>query len=320
MELSPSLPPAHHVDLPGRGRTWVYDSGASRNGAAATARAEAGNGRPVVLLLHGWTTSAALNWYRCFGPLAARHRVVAPDHRGHGRGIRSRRPFRLEDCADDAAALVQELDLGPVIAVGYSMGGPVALWTWRRHPELVRGLVLCATAAAFGTMPRWSGRKGDLIHAGAVALGYTPGGLRGRVMARLARRWAGDGAAAWAVEEWARHDPAALLQCGMALSRYDVTGWIGEVDVPTAVLVTEQDTTVSPGRQRALAEGIPGAASFPVAGAHRACVDQADRFVPALLSALSTLETEPSLQKTPRGPGTVSLGPAGSAGGTDSRL
>ena len=81
--------------LPGRGETFVRDSG--------------GQG-PTLLLLHGWVVSADLNWIRCYEPLvAAGYRVVAIDHRGHGRGIRSPAPFRLRDCAADAAAVVEQL-------------------------------------------------------------------------------------------------------------------------------------------------------------------------------------------------------------------
>src|SRR5690349_23831945 len=47
---------------------------------------------------------------------------------------------RLADCADDAAALLETLGTGPVIAVGYSLGGPVAQLLWKRHPDLVSGL------------------------------------------------------------------------------------------------------------------------------------------------------------------------------------
>ena len=65
--------------------------------------------------------------------------MIAPDLRGHGHGLRSRRVFRLADCADDCAATLVELGTGPVIAVGYSMGGPVAQLLWRRHRDLVVG-------------------------------------------------------------------------------------------------------------------------------------------------------------------------------------
>ena len=275
MSTPPPLPPASRVDLPGRGSTWVYDSG--RSGSADG---------PAVLLLHGWTSTAALNFYRCFPALTDRYRVVALDHRGHGRGIRSRSPFRLEDCADDAAALVDHLGLGPVTVVGYSMGGPVAQLMWRRRPDTVQELVLCATAARFARRGQLNGPLGTLGFGASMALSLVPAGLRRSGMNYATARWTANGNAAdWAAVEWSRHDPSALIQAGLALGRYDSTEWVGRIDVPTAVVVTELDTTVPTRRQEFLADAIPGSLTFPVYGTHRACVDSPREFVPALLSA-----------------------------------
>src|SRR5581483_4027387 len=133
------IPPGRAVTLPGRGTTWVREVGTGQAG------------QPPLVLLHGFTATSALNWVTVFGPLARSFRVLAIDHRGHGRGIRPNplRGFRLEDCADDVIALADELGLERVIPVGYSMGGPIAQLTWRRHPSRVAGLVLCATARNF---------------------------------------------------------------------------------------------------------------------------------------------------------------------------
>ena len=73
-------PPWRVVDLPGLGPIEVRDSGPT-TGA---------RDQPTIMLLHGWTTSADLNWCRSYGPLAGwrggRTRLVTWDHRGHGGG------------------------------------------------------------------------------------------------------------------------------------------------------------------------------------------------------------------------------------------
>jgi len=249
-----------------------------------------------LLLLHGWTSSAALNWYRCFPALSDRYRVIALDHRGHGRGIRSRKPFRLEDCADDAAALIRQLGCGPCTVVGYSMGGPIAQLLWLRHPEVVRELVLCATSSSFAVTQRPKALTTTWL-ATTVALSVTPRTLRHLAMGCAASRWRrSHSASEWATNEWSRHDPAAVLQAGVALTGYDATKWIGQVDVPTAVVLTQRDTTVQPSRQRRLAESIPGSTVVPVDSDHRACVDEPQLFVPALIEACETVREQSRLR------------------------
>src|SRR5256714_12666707 len=93
------MPPARTVAVPGRGELFLRDTG--------------GDG-PAVMLLHGWMASADLNWCGAYDDLAsAGYRALAIDHRGHGRGLRAMTPFRLTDCAADAAAALQELTAAP---------------------------------------------------------------------------------------------------------------------------------------------------------------------------------------------------------------
>ena len=108
---------------------------------------------PTVLLLHGWTASSDLQFFTAYEALADRCSFIGIDHRGHGRGLRSPDTFTLEDAADDAAAVVRQLGVGRVVAVGYSMGGPIALHLTRRHPDVVAGIVVQATAL------EWSGTR-----------------------------------------------------------------------------------------------------------------------------------------------------------------
>lgn len=283
-DLSPPLDGGRYVELAGRGRTWIWDSGPplARTGGAGDA--------PTVLLVHGWTSTSALTWFRCFRPLAQEARVVAMDLRGHGRGLRSRRPFRLEDCADDQAALIEQLGLGPVIAVGYSMGGPVVQLLGRRHPALVRGLVLCATAAEF---PPIRPNRGLLLTTLGVGLSAAaaalPEALRRRILRRLLRRRPDfDTMARWAADECELGDLAAYVQALTCLHLYDATAWIGRLDVAAIVLLTTLDVTVPPHRQRRLAEAIGGTVVELEAG-HRACADAPELFVPALIDACRQL-------------------------------
>src|SRR4051794_23149305 len=126
------MPPGSIVHVPGRGEFFLRDSG--------------GDGPPI-LLIHGWMFSADLNWWRTYQPLVdAGHRVLAMDLRGHGRGLRTHAPFRLTDCAADAAELLRVVDASPATVVGYSMGGPVGQLMARDHPDSVSGLVMCATS------------------------------------------------------------------------------------------------------------------------------------------------------------------------------
>ena len=215
--------------------------------------------------------------------------MLAIDHRGHGRGIRSRVRFRLADCADDVAAVCQTLGVGPVIPVGYSMGGPIAQLLWHRHPDLVSGLVLCATSRNF------RGSRGE--RAWFQALGglsamarLTPEQWRTAVARRvLSRRAEASPLELWAREELARNDPRALVEAGAALGRFSSHTWIHDIDVPAAVVVTERDRVVPPARQRKLADAIPGATVHPVDADHTACVDATKRFIPALLAACESV-------------------------------
>ena len=214
-------------------------------------------GAPTLVLLHGWTATADLNWWASYAPLAAHFNVVALDHRGHGRGIRSPEPFRLEQCADDVAALAAALDLERIIPVGYSMGGPVAQLLWRRHRHLVAGLVLCATSASFRDSRRermLSGvATGTSVLAGALPLGRLTSAALGKWTGWRDRRES----AWWGFEEVGRHDWAQILEAGREVLRFDSRPWIGDVDVPTAVVVTDDDARRADGAPVGAGVGHP---------------------------------------------------------------
>ena len=262
--VPPPLPPGRVVDVPGRGEMFV--------------RQEAAEGGPTILLMHGWTASADLNWFPMYKSVAALGHLVAVDHRGHGRGLRSEEPFSLEAAADDAAALLRHLGLGPAVVVGYSMGGPISMLLWRRHPGLVRGLVLQATALEWraSLYERLLWRFMGLVEL-SLRFG-TPEGLIERLL-RDAIDECPDlrPLRGWLKGELRRGDPADLAGAGRALGLYDARPFAGSVDVPTVVVVTTKDRLVRPKKQRALAAAVPGAHTIEVRADHDAplmCTDE----------------------------------------------
>ena len=264
--VPPPLPPGRIVDVPERGEMFVRE---------AAGRA----GGPTILLLHGWTASADLNWFRVYDSLAAIGRVIAVDHRGHGRGIRSEEPFSLEAAADDAAALLRHLRAGPAVVVGYSMGGPISMLLWHRHPDLVSGLVFQATALEWRATRRervlW---KFMALVEYALRLG-APRGLIDRIL-REAIEVRPDLAAhrAWLRGELRRGDPEAIADAGRALGNYDARGFARDVDVPASVVVTTKDRLVRPRKQRQLAAAIPDVQVFELRGDHDACLLNPEHF------------------------------------------
>jgi len=244
--LPPHVPPGAVRHLPNRGEIFYRHHRHTDPSA------------PTLLLLHGWTASADLQFFTAYETLAESYSFVAVDHRGHGRGIRDvRGPFRLEDAADDAAALVEALGVGPVILVGYSMGGPISLLLWQRHPHLVAGIVLEATALEWRAsraerlMWRTLGFLGIMLRAWwyprSVRLG-----LRNLVKGQpLLETWV-----PWIEGEVHRNEVRSIVQAGRALALYDARPFAESIDVPTGLLLTTGDRLVKPRKQRALAAAI----------------------------------------------------------------
>ena len=256
--------------LAGRGEVFYRDSGAE------TARLG------TLLLLHGWTVTADLNWALAYRPLVeAGYRVIAPDHRGHGRGMRPQSRFRLWDCAADAAQLVVQLDAGPVIAVGYSMGGAIAQLVARNHPGIVEGLVLSATAL------HWTGsrerRAWRLMRIFQWILRMFPHRVWQGLLKRAGER--DPARIAWALGEFSRGSADDIAEAGRELGRFDSRPWIGTLRLPVAVVIPRSDQLIAPKRQREIVMHVPGATAFEVAGDHGTISVNGSAVVDAILRA-----------------------------------
>jgi proline iminopeptidase len=257
--------------------------------------------RPVVLALHGGPGFDHAYFKPALSSLSDTAQVIYLDQRGQGRSAQA--PIEtctLEQMADDAAALCRVLGIDRPTIFGHSAGGFVALNLALRHPELVGRLVLVDTAAATADM------------AGATATLQERLGTAARTVAE--RMFGGDLSEPAIAEFWRLvgpayvGDPARAAAVADALGRssfnsevaghyfrhraalYDVRARLGEIRVPTLVVVGELDWLCSPRTARNIAAGIPGAEIrvFPGAG-HFPFLEQPEEFAGVIRRYLSAV-------------------------------
>lgn len=272
------VPGGRLQELPGRGRTYVVD-------IAGPA------GAPTLVLLHGTACTAYLGWFPSLAALSAHYRVILFDQRWHGRGIRSEH-FAVDDCADDVIAVLDALGVAGAVCVGFSLGGVVSLAAAHRHPERVRGLVLCATPYRF--QEKWRERA---FHRGFGAFAAAVRPFASRRVEEFAGKlpelpeiaWAAGGMERWAFGEFRSTSAWTVAQVVAEVARFDASAWLPELTMPTAVVITTQDRAIPVYRQLELATMIPRASIHLVKAGHAACVLHADRFVPVLLDACAAV-------------------------------
>jgi len=270
----PLLLPGRVVLVPGRGEFFVrYQQHADLQA-------------PTVLLLHGWTASSDLNFFTTYEELSRYATVIGIDHRGHGRGLRPDVDFTLEDCADDAASVCAALGISSVVAVGYSMGGTIAMLLARRYPELVSGLVLQATAMEW----RGTSRERVRFHIsrafGPITRRFIrPSTVRFLFARRVPRRHRLRRHLGWMLSEWRRNDPWHMAQAGRAIAKFDARPFVGTLGIPVSVVLTMRDQLVAPRKQRELAEATR-AHVVPLDGDHFVNVGHPDEFSAATLRAV----------------------------------
>jgi pimeloyl-ACP methyl ester carboxylesterase len=264
------MPPARTLLARGRGELFMRDTG--------------GDG-PAVMLLHGWMATADLNWSGAYGDLAdAGYRVLAIDHRGHGRGLRPRDPFRLTDCAADAAAALRVLGVAPALVVGYSMGGAIAQLLARDHPDVAAGVVLS------GTAQHWQEPETRRRFRGLGALGLSLS-LAPRTFWGLGLRRAGlpqSNRVSWVHSELMRHSARDIAEAGRELGRFDSRPWLPAVAVPIATVITARDELVPVYKQRELAAAAGGAV-FEAQISHMEVTTAGPKYNPVLLQALESV-------------------------------
>ncbi|HEV7189441.1 MAG TPA: alpha/beta hydrolase [Blastococcus sp.] len=151
----------------------VTDGYAPANGVQMYWRSQGKGGTPLVVAHGGFGSTEMMAGLAA--RLAAGRRVVSVELQGHGHTADIGRPFAYETFGDDLAALVRQLDLGPVDLLGYSLGGGASLRTAVQHPDVLRRLVLVSVPLRrTGWFPEVLAGMDQIGRAGFPMMSRTP--------------------------------------------------------------------------------------------------------------------------------------------------
>jgi 3-oxoadipate enol-lactonase len=245
-----------------------------------------GSGPDVVLLHPAGLDHTAMQ--ALADSLAASHRVLNVDLRGHGESPDAPAGTRLEDFAADIAQLILSQGKGPAIVLGISLGGMLAQELALRRPDLVAGLVLCACTATFddAIRPLLRDRGGAALVGGMAAVVES---TLDRWFSAAAREERG---AAMLRERLLLDRPSNWCVTWDAIASHDTLSRLAEITAPTIVIAGEKDAATPLAATRVLADAIPGARwlSLPEAP-HMMQIECADAFNGVVAAFLENLGT-----------------------------
>jgi 3-oxoadipate enol-lactonase len=248
-----------------------------------------GTGSVPIVLGHSFLCSGDM-WREQLEPLARRGRVINVDFRGHGRSGHATAPYDLYDALADVVGVLDRLSIERAVWAGLSMGGMVALRAALEVPTRVAGLiVLDSDAGAEGTAKRLRYRALGLTARLFGLRPVLPAVLRqmfGRTTLATRRELVAEYR-----ERFARvHVPSVWHGLGAIAGRDSITPALALIDVPTLVIVGEEDAALPPERSRVIAAGVRNAELLVVPGAgHLACLERPEVVTEAMCAFLDRL-------------------------------
>jgi 3-oxoadipate enol-lactonase len=226
---------------------------------------------PVVVLGSSLGTTGSV-WEPQLAALAATHRVVRYDHRGHGDSPAPPGPYSIEELARDVLALLDRLEVDRADLGGLSLGGMVAMWLAAHAPERVRRLAVVCTSARPEQEEMWRRRAAAVRAGGMAAVADT---VVGRWFTEdfAARR---PDVVAWARAMVAGTDPDGYAACCEVVATLDLEPALSRITAPTLVVAGARDPAFPFPHTERIVAAIAGSRLAVVDAAHLASVERAD--------------------------------------------
>lgn len=239
---------------------------------------------PVVMLSHSLACSLVM-WNPQMDILEAHFRVLRCDTRGHGASDAPEGAYTLEQLGEDALALMDALEIETVHFVGLSMGGMIGQCLALNHPDRLKSLVLCDTAAVVTeeAQPIWEERIAAARNDGMASL----------VQETLER---------WFTKPYRDSNPpevelirnqilstpvAGFIGCSEAIRRLDYLKRLSNITHPALIIVGEEDPGTPVAASEAMHAQIEGSELIVLpSAAHLSNIEQANGFNKALMEFL----------------------------------
>ena len=208
---------------------------------------------PVVILSHSLASSLKM-WKPQMGMLESLFRVLRYDTRGHGKSETTPAPYTLELLGEDALGLLDILGMDRVHWVGLSMGGMIGQSIALNHPERLKSLALCDTAPIIPpeAQPIWDERIEGVQKNGmksqfetTMERWFTPSFLSLNLpMLTLIK------------EEFLATPAEGYIGCAGAIRKLNYLERLGEINLPTFIIVGEDDPATPVSASEAIHERI----------------------------------------------------------------
>lgn len=246
-----------------------------------------GSATAPVLVLGGSLGTTLEMWNSQLPALTERFRIVAFDHRGHGKSDSPETSCSLDDLGADVVALLDRLSLERVSYAGLSLGGMIGVWLAANVPGRIDRLALLCTSANLNAPQYWYARAAVVRAEGMKS-----------IVDPVAERWF--------TPTFAKRRPAVVTAfkamlgsvrpvtyaaCCDAIAAMDLSPNLPSIAAPTIVVAGEEDLAIPVDHGRAIADAIPLARLVVVPeAAHLANVEQPDLINELLIRHLAAEE------------------------------
>jgi len=253
------------------------------NGIQVTYRLDGPQDAPVVMLSNSLMSNHTM-WDPQMAELTNSFRVLRYDTRGHGLTETTTGPYSIKLLAEDAVALLDALNIEKVHFAGLSMGGMIAQYLGANYSPRLHSLLLCDTASEMPTLEMWNDRIATAQDQGIT--GLLDGTLNRWFTAPFLNN---EKEAVEKVAEMIRGtDTDGYIACASAVRDMSQTSILSNIEVPTIIIVGEDDPACTVDQSKVLEQHINGSELVVLKNAaHLSNIEQTEAFNTAMMTFLN---------------------------------